>query len=157
MLEAGPQGHSTANRGRAVNKTIPVQDIWDLVPHRPPMVWVDEVLEYSATGGKTRIVLKAGEHYMDERGRMRPSSCLEFCAQSYAFISICYRAFSGNPVNEAPKRAFLAAFNDAKMAAPEIFERLKTGDELQAEITGARAMGPIVLFQGRVTHGADVL
>lgn len=140
-----------------MNKVVDVKDIWEFAPHRPPMIWVDQVRAFTETGGETTVLLKADAHYMRDDGSLRPSSCLEFVAQSYGFISICHREFSGNPVSRPPQRAFLASFNDAKFAGKDLFKDLKPGDELQIHLSGARAMGPIILFQGRVSHGETVL
>jgi len=121
------------------------------------MVWVDQVLDYSDTEGETCLTVKSEGHYMDPQGSMRPSSCLEFIAQSYGFISICQREFSGNPIKSAPKRAFLASFNDAKFAAQSVMKSVKPGDVLNIKVTSVRAMGPIILFSGQVRRGTDTL
>lgn len=141
----------------AMKKAIPVKDIWEFAPHRPPMVWVDEVLDYSATGGETWLTLRPDGHYFGDGGYLRPTSCLEFIAQSYGFISVCHRQFSGDPVSQTPKRAFLASFNDAKFGSRELLKSVKPGDALRIQVSGARMMGPIVLFSGRVVRGADIL
>lgn len=140
-----------------MNVPVPVSKLLEFIPHRPPMVWVDEVLEFSTTAGRTLTVIKNGAHYLDDVGQVRPSSCLEFMAQSYGYISVCARAKSNDPVKTAPKRAFLAAFNDARLASTAIFSQLRPGDQLVTELTGIRAMGPIILFAGQVTRGSDLL
>lgn len=136
---------------------VSVKDIWESIPHRPPMVWVDEVHSYSDTGGETSVKIKTEGLYMSSKGGLRQSSCLEFIAQSYGFISICHMQFSGTPRAGAPKRAFLASFNEAKFASEEVMRSVKPGDEIRIEVLGARAMGPIILFQGKVRRGSDLL
>lgn len=138
-------------------KVISVQDIWEFVPHRPPMVWVDKVTAYRSTGGETSVRLKIDGQYMNERGTLRQSSYLEFMAQSYAFTKVCHREFSGDPINQSPKRAFLASFNEAVFAERSVIDSVKPGDELQIEVAGVRAMGPIILFKGKVKRGAELL
>lgn len=136
---------------------IAVPDIWKFAPHRPPMVWVDHVISYSENGGECSIQIKGDAHYMSDHG-LRPSSCLEFAAQSYGFLSICIREYlTGNPMNATPKRAFLASFNDAKFAPADVMSSIKEGDELRVHISGVRSMGPIILFQGKVLKDNTVL
>lgn len=136
---------------------INVQEIWKFAPHRPPMVWVDQIVKFGENGGETSVSIKPNALYMEKPDVLRSSSCLEFIAQSYGFISICHREFSGDPVNETPKRAFLAAFNDAKFADPARFTGFAPGESLRVEVSGARAMGPIILFSGKVFRGDTLL
>ena len=140
-----------------MKQAIPVKEIWEFAPHRPPMVWVDEVLNYSATGGETCLTLRPDGHYLGDGGVLRPTSCLEFIAQSYGFISVCHRQFSGDPVSQTPKRAFLASFNDAKFGSRKLLRSVKPGDALRIQVKGVRLMGPIISFSGQVSRGPDVL
>jgi predicted hotdog family 3-hydroxylacyl-ACP dehydratase len=135
---------------------IEVKDIWEFAPHRPPMVWVDQILEYGANHGESLVHIKADAHYMNENG-LRPSSCLEFIAQSYGFISICHRKFTGDPVHQAPRRAFLASFKDAMFCPETLLKSVRAGDILNVRISGVRQMGPIILFQGQVHRGNELL
>jgi len=135
---------------------IEATDVWQFAPHRPPMMWVDQILDYGATHGECAVKIKEDGHYMGTEG-LRTSSCLEFIAQSYGFISICHRQFSGDPMQKAPSRAFLASFKDARFASEALMKSVRAGDQLIVRITGARQMGPIILFQGQVRRGDDIL
>jgi 3-hydroxymyristoyl/3-hydroxydecanoyl-(acyl carrier protein) dehydratase len=138
-------------------RAIKVSDIWEFAPHRPPMVWVDEVLEYSASAGLTKLTLQGEGHYFGEGRRLRSSSCIEFIAQSYGFISVCYRHVKGDPVNQTPKRSYLASFKNVKFGSRDLFNSVRPGDVLLIRVSGVRLMGQIILFSGRVTRGDDVL
>ena len=135
---------------------IQVTEVMDFIPHRPPMVWVDEVLRFSQIDGECTLRLRQGGLYLGERG-LRPSSCLELIAQSYGFISTCYITRISDPGAPPMKRAMLVSFKDAKFAPRAIFESLRLGDVLRMPIEGVRTVGPITAFHGRALRGDDLL
>ena len=135
---------------------ISAREIQHYIPHRPPMVWIDEVLNYSADGGECLIRLKPNSLYLSERG-LRATSCLEFIAQAYGFCWIAYVTRVKDPGASPMSRAFLAAFKDAVFAAPDRLARVKAGDTLTVKITKRRPMGPIAAFKGQVLHEGDEL
>jgi len=130
-------------------RTVPVQTVEAYLPHRPPMVWIDDVLSYSEKQGHCRIRLKAEGLYM-EGDTLRASSCLEFIAQAYGFISVCHHIYIMDPDSKPLSKAFLASIKDAQLPSPEILSSLRAGTELTIHIDGVRAMGPIVMFRGKI-------
>jgi predicted hotdog family 3-hydroxylacyl-ACP dehydratase len=138
-----------------ITRTIPVKEIEPYLPHRPPMVWIDEVLVFSEKAGECRVVLREDGLYMGEHG-LRATSCLEFIAQAYGFISVCHHIHIMDPNSKPLSKAFLASIKDAKLPTPETLGRLRAGDELRVTIDGVRQMGPIVLFNGHI-HSGDLL
>ncbi len=120
-------------------------------PHRPPMVWIDQVLRASATDGECLIQVKKNAMYM-ERGALRPSACIEFIAQAYGYMSIAYRLGINDPNAKPLKRAFLAAIKDAQLPSANNARLVLPGDELTVRISGIRHLGPIASFQGQVIH-----
>jgi predicted hotdog family 3-hydroxylacyl-ACP dehydratase len=134
------------------DRIIPVKDIEKYLPHRPPMVWIDEVRSFSEKAGECRVRLKAGGLYMDDEG-LRPTSCLEFIAQAYGFISVCHHIYILDPNSKPLSKAFLASIKGAELPAVETLARIRPGDELSITISGVRQMGPIVMFNGRVQTG----
>jgi 3-hydroxymyristoyl/3-hydroxydecanoyl-(acyl carrier protein) dehydratase len=134
---------------------VNVKDIEKYAPHRPPMVWVDYVVDCSATEGECIVNVRGDAHYMSENG-MRASACVEFIAQSYGFMSIAYRV-NKNPDSQPLKRAFLASIGGAVFAPSAEIAKVKAGDELRVKISNARERGPITAFKGAVLHGSTVL
>ncbi len=117
------------------------------------MVWVDDVLQFSEKAGVCRVRLKIDAHYMDAEQRLRPTSCLEFIAQAYGFISVCHHIYILDPNSKPLSKAFLASIKNAKLPSLEILSQLRAGDDLTISVTGVRQMGPIVLFLGNVSRG----
>jgi predicted hotdog family 3-hydroxylacyl-ACP dehydratase len=135
---------------------ISVKEVEKYLPHRPPMVWIDEVLAFSEKSGECRLRLQADAHYLDA-GHLRPSCCLEFIAQAYGFISVCHHIYILDPRSKPLSKAFLASIKDAVLPTAEVLETVGPGDEIRIVISGVRQMGPIVLFQGRVARGDLIL
>ena len=135
-----------------INRLIPVKDIEKYLPHRPPMVWIDEVVSFSEKAGECRVRLQADGHYMDGL-MLRSTSCLEFIAQAYGFISVCHHIYILDPNSKPLSKAFLASMKQAILPGLDILEQVKVGDQLSITISGVRQMGPIVMFKGRIQRG----
>lgn len=135
---------------------VQVKDIARFLPHRPPMVWIDQVVSFSEKSGECRVRLKPEGHYMTG-GKLRPSSCLEFIAQAYGFISVCHHIYILDPNSKPLTKAFLASIKGAKLPSEELLDQIHVEDELSITISGVRQMGPIVLFNGKVTRDDLVL
>lgn len=137
-------------------KKVDFQHIMPYSPHRPPMVWIDEVAAYGATDGECVVRVKKDALYMDPDG-LRSSACIEFIAQAYGYMSIAFRIYENHPNAKPLKRAFLAAIKDAQTCAPEILRTIQDGDRLNIRISGVRALGPITMFNGEVLRGTQSL
>jgi len=129
-----------------MNFPISAATLAEALPHRPPMVWIDEVLEASATAGKAAVQVKADAAYRDSRGN-RPSAAIEWMAQAFGFVQAAHRAQTANTM--PVKRAFLASVSDFRSEADLTFA---TGI-LTVTVDGFREFGPLVLFRG-VVHDA---
>jgi predicted hotdog family 3-hydroxylacyl-ACP dehydratase len=137
-------------------RIIPVREIEKYLPHRPPMVWVDEVVSFSEKKGECRVRLQADGHYMDGE-LLRPTACLEIIAQAYGFISVCHHIYILDPNSKPLSKAFLASMKNAELPSLEILSQVHPGDQLSITISGVRQMGPIVMFTGRITRGELML
>jgi predicted hotdog family 3-hydroxylacyl-ACP dehydratase len=133
-------------------RAIPVKEIEKYLPHRPPMVWIDEVISFSEKAGECRVRLQADGHYMD-RESLRSTSCLEFIAQAYGFISVCHHIYILDPNSKPLSKAFLASMKDARLPSVDILSQVQAGDQLSITVQGVRQMGPIVMFHGQVKKG----
>ena len=135
---------------------IAVRDLIRYMPHRPPMVWIDRVREFSKVNGICLVDIRRDALYMGPSG-LRASSCLEFVAQSFGFIWTCYVTRTLNPAAPPMTKALLVSFKDAHFAGAEIFRRVTEGEELSVVIENVRAVGPITAFRGVVSHRDDQL
>ena len=112
------------------------------LPHRPPMIWIDDVHQVSDTSGSCLVHLKGGAHYMSEVGP-RQSSAVEWMAQAYGYVCAA-RAYQKDDHSSANK-AFLAQVRKAvfKHSIP------KSGT-LLVEVEEKRVLGPLCLISSRM-------
>jgi predicted hotdog family 3-hydroxylacyl-ACP dehydratase len=128
-----------------------VSTLSDWIPHRPPMVWVDEVLSVTADGGECIVRLKPEALYNSSTG-IRQSSALEFVAQSFGYIRAAQYVQGLFPKVALPKQVFLVGIRNATFFHQEkkatLFVRVK--------IKGIRPMAMLTLFEGVVENEDDL-
>lgn len=128
---------------------IKVSDLAEWTPHRPPMVWIDEVISVTATEGECRAQLKKDGLYM-HFGILPLSSLIEFVAQAYAYVR-CVQAQQGlGSKSEKPKRAFLVGTGQTDFFIKESDSRIAIGQELRFHVSEIREILPFVMFTGKV-------
>ncbi len=132
-----------------------IREVLNFVPHRPPMVWVDEILKFDENSGECLLIIKDGAHFMGSEG-LRATSCLEFIAQAYGYCSVAYSRRK-DPNWKPLKKAFLASFKEATFVEPARMAQIKVGDQIKVAFTGVRNIGPITLFDGHASHNGDIL
>jgi predicted hotdog family 3-hydroxylacyl-ACP dehydratase len=126
--------------------------ILERIPHRPPMVWVDEILEFSEVGGRCALNLKNGGLYL-EQGYLRPSAGIEILAQAYAFCKASYQKQQNIP-HDTNQKAFLATVKDYKVFN---WPKLKAGDRVTTTVAQSRQFGPITIIKGQVFFAEQMI
>lgn len=120
---------------------IPAVPVRDLIPHRPPIVFIDE-LTGSAGGRTTSTFTVPGDSpYLDSEGRLMPEALLEVMAQ-------CFAAGAGLRAAEAGQETswgYLAAVRDLRVDAA-VF----SGETLHAEAEYRMSVGPLHMVDCRV-------
>lgn len=135
---------------------IPVDRLYEWVPHRPPLVWVDEVVGVTESGGECLVRLDPTARYMGANGAIRPSSFIEWMAQAYAYVRAAQQVAGVRPTaSAAPKRAYLVSIASFTYQRDEV-ERGRGAaiGELKARVEEGRTIGPITLVDGVVTDNA---
>ena len=130
---------------------ISTVELQPYVPHRPPMIWVDEITDVTETGGVGVTYVKEGELYLS-KGAVRPSVYIELVAQTYAFIQSVRLKQSG--IDKVDRRALLVAVKDFGMTKNK---PITAGAELKIEVTRGREIGPVTVVQGKVTCNGETL
>jgi predicted hotdog family 3-hydroxylacyl-ACP dehydratase len=126
---------------------VSVDEVRDFVPHRAPMIWIDEVLSAQRMGGECRFKYSSRGAYAGPNG-LRRSSLVELMAQSYAYVQACVRG-----QDEAPSRAFLAQMTSVEFLSDP--SNLREGDELTIHVQCVREMGHLSLIEGAVRDAND--
>jgi predicted hotdog family 3-hydroxylacyl-ACP dehydratase len=115
------------------------------LPHRPPFVWIDEIVEVAADHGVCAVELKSDGLYFGPEG-LRASSFLEFMAQGFGYLRAAQSVTGLFPDRPPPTKAFLVSIQDAVYATDPAVLRPASGTRLRIEISGVREVGPITLF-----------
>lgn len=132
---------------------INTSELQDSLPHRAPMVWIDEVGETTDTGGECFVTLKPDGLYFSE-GQLRSTSCIEFLAQGFGYQASAHIIRSGQPPASQKQRAFLVAVTQANL---HDVSTVKAGDRLLITVGNVKHVGPITLFAGKVTTSTGLL
>jgi predicted hotdog family 3-hydroxylacyl-ACP dehydratase len=61
-------------------------DILELLPHRPPMLWIDEVLAREADEVRCKLTIRDDHLFVDENGTVEPITSIEWIAQAVAAL-----------------------------------------------------------------------
>jgi predicted hotdog family 3-hydroxylacyl-ACP dehydratase len=123
---------------------IPVLALSHLIPHRGPMLWIDQVLEVNEREGRCLTHPLSSKHDQSP-DELRQTCYIEWIAQSYAFIKSAQLLTGHITGRQNLTRFFLAAVKNAETkplrAASGPFT-IWVGD--------VREMGPITMITGKV-------
>lgn len=124
---------------------VAVKDLMEYLPHRPPMVWVDEVVSADAVEGVCRIHLSKEAGYMGPGG-VRASSAVEWMAQAYAYTRVCYARSAGAPGQKNLSKAYLVGIRQLEFTSTKI----PTEGSLIVRVKTVRDLEGLTLLSGRV-------
>ena len=111
------------------------------VPHRAPMIWIDEVLSFDDENSLCRTAIDTRKPVYSKVG-LRPSIWIECIAQGFGFALIAREM--GKP-HEKIKRAFMAGISHAKF-----FPLKREPKVVLVSSKKVRALGPLTLLDGDV-------
>ena len=130
--------------------------ITDLIPHRPPFLFIDEVVEHSDSALAARRVWRAEEDFYKGHYPTAPITpgvllCEAVFQAGAAFMSLQARAAGAKPGEGVP---LLAKISDVRFRNP-IFP----GDEVLIEVQKKEALGGFTMMAGSIkkTDGTRVL
>lgn len=116
-----------------------------LVPHRPPVLLVDEIVEVA--GGETIVEarLKAESPLAEQGGRIDGLAALEVMAQAYAAV----KGYRDSLQGKAPGKGFLVGVRSFR-----ITESLHVGDTLHVAVKTVADIAGFAVAEAEVTrHG----
>ena len=118
----------------------------DQLPHRPPIVLVDALLEATAQAAMSRFTVQDSTLFV-QNGHFQPAGLLENMAQTVA-LSAAWRAEAQEP----PSMGYLVLIKNAQIyGCPTIGTTITTHIEVQHQL------GTLTVVQGRVYQGTELL
>ena len=115
----------------------------DYLPHRPPMLLIDDIVELTSDGVVCRATIHPDCVFAID-GRVHPSAMIEFVAQACAIYAGLVSARDGAP----PKHGFIASCREITFA----IDSFSVGDELTIAATKVFGQEQHAAFTGKVTR-----
>ncbi len=120
----------------------------ELVPHRPPMLWLDHLVEYSPDQGRTIGVVAAKHLFAEASGMLHPSASIELVAQTAA----AHEGYQRRLEDKGVGGGFLVGVRDFVFwGAPEC------GDTIEVVARRRWSVGPVSVVSGQVTGSCGLL
>lgn len=123
--------------------------IEQLLPHRAPMRWVEELLDCTDTTA-TATVRFTKTHFAVAAGSVIEAALIECLAQTVA-AALGQRMQAGGK-SAAANHGMLAAVSNFKIHTPPPLDQT-----LQVETTEVKRLGPMLMIAGKITHGEALI
>jgi len=117
--------------------------IENLIPHRAPMRWIDELTECTDTTAVATATIGA-EHFAVENGAVLETALVECVAQTAA-AALGWRAQAGGKTGAANNGMLIAVTNF------RIESRLSSGNVIRIEIAERKRLGSMLMISGTIT------
>ncbi len=128
----------------------PVSQLISYLPHRPPMVWIDKVVEvgedYREISGTCRLRVQKKGLYVNDQKELRASAVIEFTAQGFGYLKAAYQEL--HQFKDTPAKTYLTGVRYCYANLSQL--DLDQDIELEIRIKVKREMLPITFVYGEV-------
>lgn len=132
------------NQGKEI-ECLPA-DVASYLPHRPPMLMVDELVSVGERRGTVRAVLEPDHPLVDAAGQFDETAHVELVAQSIAVIN----GFHQTPEERKSHRGFLMSARDFEVSGDA-----RAGDRVEVTIKKLTKFGDFGVVHGSVRRGEE--
>jgi predicted hotdog family 3-hydroxylacyl-ACP dehydratase len=122
-------------------------DFRELIPHRPPMVMIDQVIEYGAQRIVARRAVHQGQPFV-HAGRLDEAALVEVIAQTMAAGDAMYAKSRGGEV----LRGYLTGLTGLRLS-----DRARVGETIEVAADCLKRMDGMGLFTVTATAGGRVI
>jgi 3-hydroxyacyl-[acyl-carrier-protein] dehydratase len=123
-----------------------MEDIYRAIPHRPPFLFVDSIVEQTADGIKTRRQIRADEPFFQGHFPRRPvMPGVLICEAAFQAGAILMAAIGGGAANRLP---VITRIQNVRIKNP-VFP----GDIMEVEVTLREKLASAYYLDGRVRVG----
>ena len=127
--------------------TISFSPVDTLVPHKKPMLLVDEILSVTEPDARVKSVVRPDHLFLREDGTLSPEALIEIVAQSFAACEAQRRELAGLSTDGG---GYMASVRDF-----EIFTPVRQGDELVTRVTLKDDFMGTRIVAGEIFRGAE--
>ena len=134
---------------------IPVKDLLQYLPHRPPMVWISHVAsvgkDYKGLAGTCLVDIDDKALFVSNGEQLRGSSAIEFTAQAFGYLKAAYQVI--HKFNDPPRKTYLTGVRSCQTH----FSKLNLHDvsQLEIRVKVLRELLPITYIRGEVFVPGD--
>jgi 3-hydroxyacyl-[acyl-carrier-protein] dehydratase len=130
--------------------------VTDLIPHRPPFLFVDEIVSHDAAGLVAKRTWRAEEDFYKGHYPGAPITPGVLLCEAVFQTAACYMALKARAANLPPGEGVpvLGKINDVRFRSP-----VYPGDTTVIEVKQKEAMGGFTMLSGHIkkADGARVL
>lgn len=119
-----------------------------LIPHRPPMCMVDQLIEVHDRGGTVEAIIAPDNVLLDNDAELDPLGTAEMIAQAFAAVKGYTDRLSDEPV----KQGYLVGIRKIQFLG-----NVYAGDRLRICVDTVGAISGFAVVTGEVTRGQDVI
>ena len=119
-----------------------------LLPHRPPMILVDQLVEFEVGQGRVSATVDANGLFVSPNGTMESVALLELVAQSYATI----KGYADLLSQRSVQRGFLVGSRTFK-----VLRCPRVGESLMIDITTVAELDSFSVINGVIQVGDEVI
>lgn len=87
---------------QTISVPIDIKYLMDFMPHRPPAVWVNRIIDFKFRAGSGEVDLSPHSPCFSD-GQFRESACVELVAQTYGYATVAYEIFHAEKATKANK------------------------------------------------------
>jgi hypothetical protein len=153
QIPLNPNGkHDRKEGAKLILKTrswsfpVSIEHLKIFLPHRPPAIWVDRLLETRKHFGEVKVIINENANYFS-KGRIRETACVEWVAQAYGYTAAMNDILDINLEIPATK-TYIVEAKTCDFFFDDII--LKTGDEVRVQTLCTHDFGVLKVVQGKV-------
>src|SRR5881409_4043240 len=122
----------------------------NLIPHRPPMRWVDALVDCTDTTASATACFNA-DHFAVAEGKVLETALVECVAQTVA-AAMGHRARAKGEPDSIGESGMLVSVSGFRIISPP-----PVGKCLHIEVQENKRFGPMLLVSGRVSREGQVI
>jgi radical SAM protein with 4Fe4S-binding SPASM domain len=122
---------------------LPV-DVARLIPHKPPMLLVDRILDVKERASQSEMTVREDMVFVDKNGKLDDASYPEIISQALAAMEGFRRIGSSNPLREG----FMLGIKNFK-----VLGSARIGDTLRISVFKVAKFGDFGIIRGEVRNG----
>lgn len=126
------------------NISWPLRDLSLVLPHRPPMILLDELIAYDENSATAKVEIRADSLFADQQGHVPTWIALEFMAQTVAAYAGMTAILQGNPI----QLGFLLGTRNCELAKSHFY----SGELLIIHVERHARVGELDAFRGQVLN-----